>query len=381
MKHRIDILECYISDGEIVTSDGDVNEFSSPEDFPTGESFSLNTNCQFIIKYNQKIYYIEFESQSIYDEDWEDEEPNRREFDLTFHFELKEELTIGDIETNNLKFENINDEEFISKFYNEISEDIIPLCGDDLLEEKPFVEFIITSNEKDNVIKEYHENGNLKGETELNSEGIRHGITKIYHENGQLQIQVEFTNGKQNNGEIISFHDNGNKARCVNLLDENYEGDFIEWHKNGVISRKGVYENDEIVEEQLWDEDNNPIDKKNEVIEQYKIKDDNPSSIGTGISESMLFKRDITGLMSYFEERPNMERLFNELTHFTRDGYTVEEYLDNTNIMDDEEVKTIIGYGFIDISGFLEDMLKIQENSELKKDYESCLKVSKILLK
>ena len=49
--------------------------------------------------------------------------------------------------------------------------------------------------------------------------------------------------------------------------------------------------------------------------------------------------------------------------------------------MDDDEVKTIIGYGFIDISGFLEDMLKIQENSELKKDYESCLKVSKILLK
>ena len=45
MKHRIDILECYISDGEIVSSDGDVNEFSSPEDFPTGESFSLNTNC------------------------------------------------------------------------------------------------------------------------------------------------------------------------------------------------------------------------------------------------------------------------------------------------------------------------------------------------
>lgn len=234
---------------------------------------------------------------------------------------------------------------------------------------------------KDNVIKEYHENGNLKEEGEVNSEGVRHGLTKLYHENGQLRIQVEFTNGKQNDGEIISFHDNGNKARCVNLSDGNYEGHFIEWHKNGVISRKGVYENDEIVEEQLWDEDKNPIDKKNEVIEQYKIKDDNPSSIESGMSESMLFKRDITGLMSYFEERPNMERLFNELTHFTRDGYTVEEYLENTNFMDDDEVKTIIGYGFIDISGFLEDMLKIQENSELKKDYESCLKVSEILLK
>ena len=85
--------------------------------------------------------------------------------------------------------------------------------------------------------------------------------------------------------------------------------------------------------------------------------------------------------MSYFEERPNMERLFNELTHFTRDGYSVEEYLNNTNFMDDEEVKTIIGQGFIVISGFLEDMLKIEENIEFRKDYESCLKISKILLK
>ena len=251
IKHRIDILKCYISEGEIVTSDGDVYEFSSPEDFPEGESFSLNTNCQFVIKHNQKIYFIEFDSQSIYDEDWEDEEPNRREFDLIFHFELKEELTIGDIETNNLKFENINDEEFISRFCDEISEDIIPLCGDDLLEEKPFVEFIMTSNEKDNVIKEYHENDNLKEEREVNSEGKSHGITKIYHQNGQLQVQLEYTNGKQKDGEIISFHDNGNKARCINLLNGNYEGDFIEWHKNGVISRKGVYENDKVIFDNL----------------------------------------------------------------------------------------------------------------------------------
>ena len=103
----------------------------------------------------------------------------------------------------------------------------------------------------DGSYKNYYENGNLKGETELNSEGIRHGITKIYHENGQLQAQLEYTNGKQKDGEIISFHDNGNKARCINLLNGNYEGDFIEWHKNGVISRKGVYENDKVIFDNL----------------------------------------------------------------------------------------------------------------------------------
>ena len=231
------------------------------------------------------------------------------------------------------------------------------------------------------VIKEYHDNGNIKVESEVNSEGSLHGTTKLYHENGQLRLQVEFTNDKQNDGEITQFHDNGNKARCVFLVNGNYEGEFFEWYKNGVMSRKGLYENNEVIKEELWDEDNNPIEKRDEVVKQYKIKDDNPSSMDSGLIGNKLFKRDITGLMSYFEERPNMERLFNELTHFTRDGYTVEEYLNNTNFMDDEEVKTIIGQGFIDISGFLEGMLKIEENIELRKDYESCLTISKILLK
>ena len=236
----------------------------------------------------------------------------------------------------------------------------------------------IELNEK--VIIEYHENGNIKLERQINSEGKRHGKTKIYHDNGQLKTEVEFTNGKQNDGEIISFYDNGNKARCVFLVNGNYEGEFFEWHKNGVMSRKGLYENDEVVKEELWDEDNNPIYKINETVEQSKIKDDRPSSMESGLSETKLFKRDITGLMAYFEERPNMERLFNELTHFTRDGYTVEEYLNNTNFMDDVEAKTIIGYGYLDISTFLEDMLRIQENSELRQDYEACLQAFEILI-
>ena len=234
---------------------------------------------------------------------------------------------------------------------------------------------------KEKVIRQYHENGNIKIEKQVNNEGKSHGITKIYHDNGQLQVQLEYSNGKQNDGEIISFHDNGTKARCVNIIDGKYEGDFFEWHKNGFMSRKGIYENDQVIQEVFWDKKNNLIDKKNIVIQQYSKKDDKPSSIDTGSEEFKLYKRDMSGLMTYFEERPNMERIFNELTHCTRNGYTVEEYLDNTNIMDDDEVKNIIGLSFIDISGFLEDMMKIQENIELRNDYESCLKISEILLK
>lgn len=109
------------------------------------------------------------------------------------------------------------------------------------------------------VIREYYENGNVRIEKEINSEGQNHGIVKIYFENGQLHTQREFTNGKENDGEIINFHDNGNKSQSVNLLGGNYEGEFFEWHRNGVMSRKGVLKNGEVVREDLWDEHGNSI--------------------------------------------------------------------------------------------------------------------------
>ena len=120
---------------------------------------------------------------------------------------------------------------------------------------------------------------------------------------------------------------------------------------------------------------------KKEVVEQYKIDDDMPGSLDVNIEGKKLFKRDMTGLLEYFKEMPNMERIYNEFTHAIRNGYTVKKYLNDANLMNDEEIRSIAGKGFDVIAGFLEDMLKIRENPELRKDYEACVEAKNILLK
>lgn len=118
---------------------------------------------------------------------------------------------------------------------------------------------------------------------------------------------------------------------------------------------------------------------KKEIVEQYKIDDDMPANMDTIVEGHKMFKRDMTGLLAYFKEMPNMERIYNDFTHSIRNGYTVEKYLNNTNFMDDNEIRAIVRKGFGVIAGFLEDMLKIKENTELRKDFNACKEVIKIL--
>ena len=93
-----------------------------------------------------------------------------------------------------------------------------------------------------------------------------------------------------------------------------------------------------------------------------------------------LYKRDMSGLQAYFKEMTNMERIFNEFTGAIRNGYTVERYLNDANLMNDQEIRQIAATGFSDISSFLKDMLEIKENTELRKDYKACIEAIKILL-
>ena len=124
---------------------------------------------------------------------------------------------------------------------------------------------------------------------------------------------------------------------------------------------------------------NEKTPSKNAVVDQYKIDDNMPASMETSIDGQKLFKRDMTGLLAYFAEKPELERIYNEFTHLIRDGVSVKEYLENANIMDDQEVRSAINKGFDDIAGFLKDMLKIQENTELRKDFNACKEVVSIL--
>lgn len=92
-----------------------------------------------------------------------------------------------------------------------------------------------------------------------------------------------------------------------------------------------------------------------------------------------LYKRDLTGLKAYFNDRPNIGRIFEELTYAIRNGYSVKRYLYDANLMKDEEIRAILIIGFSDVSSFLKDMLNIKENGELRRDYEALEEAINIL--
>tara|TARA_Y100000768_G_C23922775_1_gene655847 strand:+ start:79 stop:1284 length:1206 start_codon:yes stop_codon:yes gene_type:complete len=127
------------------------------------------------------------------------------------------------------------------------------------------------------------------------------------------------------------------------------------------------------------DNSTNESRSKDEIASQYKRDNDLPDTLDTTTGGPKMFKRDMTGLMAYFKEMTNMERIFNELTGAIRNGYTVEKYLKDANLMDDPEIREIAKRGFNDVAGFLKDMLEINENPELRKDYDACLEAVKIL--
>ena len=103
--------------------------------------------------------------------------------------------------------------------------------------------------------KTYYDNGNIKEEYQVNKDGKPHGTRKLYHENGQLRTEAEFINGIQNDGNIVSYHENGTKARSVILKDGSFQGEFFQWHTNGVLSCQGTYKDGNIIEKKLLGED------------------------------------------------------------------------------------------------------------------------------
>ena len=108
--------------------------------------------------------------------------------------------------------------------------------------------------------KQYHENGNIHVDSELNEKGERHGITRVYHENGQLQVEVNWTNGIQDDGIINSYHDNGIKAREVTLVNHLMNGPYYEWYKNGKRKTEGIYNDKAPTVLKEWDENGNKIE-------------------------------------------------------------------------------------------------------------------------
>ena len=66
----------------------------------------------------------------------------------------------------------------------------------------------------------------------------------------------------------MSYHDNGTKARSVTQKDGTIQGEFIEWHKNGVLSCRGTYKDGQVIERILWNEDGSLKPFDNDIIRE-----------------------------------------------------------------------------------------------------------------
>ena len=115
---------------------------------------------------------------------------------------------------------------------------------------------------------------------------------------------------------------------------------------------------------------------KENINNPFNIADEMPPKI-----DEKLYKKDMSGLQAYFKEFPNMEHIFNQFTYAIRKESTVLGFLGEFGLLNDKKIRKATEKGFKDVSSFLEDMLKLQENTELRKDYEACVKALKILEK
>jgi len=152
---------------------------------------------------------------------------------------------------------------------------------------------------------------------------------------------------------------------------------------------RDTLEKQEDFDDEVWKRDGEEWDVKfggyeftDEFIKKYSIDDGSPAM--SMIVNPPLFKQDITGLMAWLDYYKNMQRLFKELTFAIRKGDSVETYLIKVNwssFMSDKEVRSIVVKGFGDIATLLLSMLKIEENNEMRKDYNACMEAISILEK
>lgn len=89
--------------------------------------------------------------------------------------------------------------------------------------------------------------------------GIQNGYYRVFHQNGNLKFETEFINGTQKEGSILSYHENGKLAREVFLTRSGYlNGLFSEWFPNGNKKLDGLYYLENNVERFIlinqWDE-------------------------------------------------------------------------------------------------------------------------------
>tara|TARA_B100001057_G_scaffold371522_1_gene375595 strand:+ start:606 stop:1427 length:822 start_codon:yes stop_codon:yes gene_type:complete len=220
----------------------------------------------------------------------------------------------------------------------------------------------------------YYENGIVKSQgkfLDLNS-GIKDGIWSEWYDDATVKQLITYDKGnivgkkefqKKKKKEQVEPKRSGARYFHTSINDNPLQ-DVM----NQVISDKNNSLNKHLNEDNIKKQEKNKYNRDNDLPDRMKI-----------FTGQTIYKKDMSGLLAYFKERKNMERIFNELTHVIRNGKSVKEYLIDIQIIGNEELMHIAEIGFGDVAGFLKNMLEINENKELRKDYNACIEAVKIL--
>ena len=252
--------------------------------------------------------------------------------------------------------------------------------------------------------KEYYASGKLKKTTRIIRRENKNETYKVltYYENGKVKSAGEFLdlNSGIKDGGWLEYYDDGNIKQMITYDKGNVveKKEFQKMKKKEQVEPKKIsgaphfhiestndpyntlkdtgIPSNYLTGEQLKQHAKDKIKKREK--DKYNRDNDLPDRMKILTGQTM-YKRDMSGLLAYFKEKKNMERIFNELTHAIRNGMSVKKYLTEIQIIGNEELMYIAKQGFSDVAGFLEDMLKINENDELRKDYNACIEAIKIL--
>lgn len=115
------------------------------------------------------------------------------------------------------------------------------------------------------------------------------------------------------------------------------------------------------------------ISKKELEKSKIEISDSDDSTYDLNKDE------DYLELLKFFNERPNINRIFKEFTESIRKGFSVRQYLDKANLMVSEDVKNVTIWAFSNIIGFCEAILEKNENYDMRKDLDALIEAIKIL--
>ena len=109
----------------------------------------------------------------------------------------------------------------------------------------------------DGVLREWHENGTLYLEFEMNN-GIKDGICKKWYENGSLMMMYNYDNGKLD-GIQKKWYRTGNLMAEWSYKNDKQHGLSKEWYLDGNVKNLKKFDNGKLINEIKYDEKGNKL--------------------------------------------------------------------------------------------------------------------------